>query len=308
MYSQFARDVATRVMSAGRRTKLLMMAGIGVSIAGFLTVSHLFHVPDCAGFGGSLIGQSSPVASIIVVAITLLGCVLLSTLIAGTVRFDAGLLCGVVGMAALSVRSGTMGDVLRQSSAAGPTIFIHFALELVLLYALVAVAWSLLWGMHVNGHLKADEFRDGVEDTDEPLPFKVSALAMQAGVMALLVMLFGQTDAKTQVMASTGIAAFFGAIAAYYMYPISPSPWLWIGPMVVGVVGYALAYFGAGTGDDWKTGQLSFSLAPLARALPLDYATAGPAGAILGYWMSRKWHRQRLDESSSTESAEVLSD
>ena len=51
----FAREVATQVTNASRRTKLLMTVGIGASIAGFLTVSHLFHVPDCAGFGGSLI-------------------------------------------------------------------------------------------------------------------------------------------------------------------------------------------------------------------------------------------------------------
>src|SRR3954462_9574137 len=121
MYSRFAKDVATQVMNASRRTKLLMMAGFAVSIAGFLTMSHLFHVPDCAGFGGSLLGQSSPVVTSIVVAVTLLGCVLISTLIAGSVRFDAGLLCGLIGMGALSVRSGTMGDVLRQSSASGPT-------------------------------------------------------------------------------------------------------------------------------------------------------------------------------------------
>src|SRR4051812_408005 len=122
-------SVLEQAWNASRRTKVQMLAGMAVSIAGFLTVSRLFHVPDCAGFGGSLLGQSSPVVSIVVLAVTLLGCVLLSTLIAGTVRFDAGLLCGVVGMAALSVRSGTMGDVLRQSSASGPTIFIHFALE-----------------------------------------------------------------------------------------------------------------------------------------------------------------------------------
>jgi hypothetical protein len=39
---------------------------------------------------------------------------------------------------------------------------------------------------------------------------------------------------------------------------------------------------------DWQIGQAGV---PLARALPLDYASAGPAGAILGYWMSRRWQR-----------------
>jgi hypothetical protein len=198
-----------------------------------------------------------------------------------------------------------MGDILRQTATSGPTVFIHFALELVMLYAFVAVAWSFLWGMHVNGFLKADEFRDGVEDTDEPLFFKISALAMQVGVMALFMMLLGQSDAKPQMLASVSISACIGACAAYYMYPISPSPWLWVGPMVVGVAGYALAYFSIGTGEEWKTGRLAFRLAPLAHALPLDYATAGPAGAILGYWMSRKWHRQRIEESTPAETVDA---
>src|SRR6185503_17481824 len=102
------------------------------------------------------------------------------------------------------------------------------------------------------------------EDTDEPLPFKIAAMAMQIGVMALLVLLLAQSDAKAQVIAAVGLASFLGAIVAYYMYPISPSPWLWIGPLVVGVAGYAIAYFHIGATDDWKTGQLDFKLAKLA--------------------------------------------
>ena len=40
-------------------------------------------------------------------------------------------------------------------------------------------------------------------------------------------------------------------------------------------------------------------LAPLSRPLPLDYASVGPAGALIGYWMSRRWHRTRQLESQS---------
>jgi hypothetical protein len=232
--------------------------------------------------------------------VALLAAVLLSTLIAGTIRFDAGLFCATAGMSALSMRSGRMGDVLRESAQSpSPVIFVHLALELVALYALVAVAWSMLWGLHTNGYLKADEFRDGVEDTDEPIIFKASALAMQVGVMAVCMMLLAQTDMKAQVIASVAVSAFVGACAAYYMYPISPSPWLWIGPMIVGAMGYVLMYFKHDPSDTaWKVGQLTSWTAPLARPLPLDYATAGPAGAILGYWMSRRWHRERLAETA----------
>ena len=287
-------------LSAYHRARLLMLCGLVVSSIVFAFASRLFHIPTFPHFGGSLLADASPMTSFIVVGVTLLAAVLLSTLIAGTIRFDAGLFCATAGMSALSMRSGRMGDVLRESAQSpSPVIFVHLALELVALYALVAVAWSMLWGLHTNGYLKADEFRDGVEDTDEPVIFKASALAMQVGVMAVCMMLLAQTDMKAQVIASVAVSAFVGACAAYYMYPISPSPWLWIGPMIVGAIGYVLMYFKHDPSDTaWKVGQITSWTAPLARPLPLDYATAGPAGAILGYWMSRRWHRERLAETA----------
>jgi len=301
MYRQFADAVVNEGMRASRRSKLLLLVGIVVAVVAFRFVSRQFHVPDSPHFSGSLLESGNPYVQLIAVGVTLLVSVLVGTLVAGTIRFDAGLFCGLVGMVALSTRCGTIGDVLRNTAPQGsPTVFVHLALELVVLYAFISVAWSILRGLHGSGYLKADEFRDGVEDTDEPIVFKVSALAMQVGVMAVLMFLLAQTDDKAQTILSVGLAAFVGACAAYYMYPISPSPWLWVGPLIVGVVGYGLAYFNTTPADDlWKTGQLTHALAALARPIPLDYATAGPAGAILGYWMSRKWHRERLAEDAA---------
>jgi hypothetical protein len=56
--------------------------------------------------------------------------------------------------------------------------------------------------------------------------------------------------------------------------------------LIVGVVGYFWAYTWPGL---WQIGNVAV---PLARALPLDWASAGPSGAILGYWMSRRWQRE----------------
>jgi hypothetical protein len=307
----FAKRMVDEGAATSRRSKAVLLAGIAVSIATFLFISHKFQIPTYPHFGGSLLSDANPIVTFIALGVGLLVAVLLSTLIAGTLRFDAGLFCGTLGMAVISIRGGRVGDVLRAdaSAAATPVIFIHFALELVVLYALISVAWSILWGLHTGGYLKADEFRDGVEDTDEPLIFKISALAMQVGVMALCMFLLAQTDAKPQAIAAVSISAFAGACAAYYMYPISPSPWLWVGPLVVGGAGYIFAYFNiAATDDLWKTGQLTHALAPLARPLPIDYATAGPAAAILAYWMSRRWHRQRLAEDTTPEivKAEII--
>jgi hypothetical protein len=307
MYQRAIHGLVNEALSASRRTKVILLMGMAVAIGVFLFISYKFEIPTYPHFGGSLLSDAAPIATFIALGVGLIVAVLLSTLVAGTLRFDAGLFCGLLGLSVISLRGGRVGDILRATSASAPSpvIFVHFALELVVLYALISVAWSLLWGLHTGGYLKADEFRDGVEDTDEPLLFKISALIMQAGVMALCMFLIAQTDAKPQVIAAVGVSAFTGACAAYYMYPISPSPWLWVGPLIVGGAGYVLAYFNINPADGlWKTGQLTHALAPLARPLPIDYATAGPAGAILAYWMSRRWHRQRLAEETTPEPTE----
>lgn len=298
--------VLSEVASVSRRTKLLMAAGLCVAMAVFTFLSRTFHVPASPGYSASVLRDGPWVMNLVVVAAGLVGSVAVTSLIVGRVRFDAGLFCAAVGMLVLSIRGGTMTQVLQAHAAdAGTGAFVSLAVELIVLYALVAVCWSALWSLHRGGWLNADEFRDGVEDTDEPLLFKVLGMLMQVGVMGLVVLLLAQTDQKAQVIAAVAAGSFLGAWAAYMMYPISPSPWLWVGPMLVGAVGYLLAYLNVPADDpNLRIGVLQYPLAPLARPLPLDYATAGPAGALLGYWVSRRAHRQRVAEALAQQNAQ----
>jgi hypothetical protein len=294
------------MLAPHHRNRLLMLTGITVCAAVFVGASKLFHVPATPGFSASILGAPSPTVSFLVVAAALLVCVLVGTLITGRVRFDAGLFCAVLGMLALSLRSGTVGDVLRATAGqgGGATAFMGFAAELLLLYAVLGLGWSVLWLLHRQDYLKADQFRDGVEETHDPVVIKVCALLMQAAGTALCMIVLVQTDSKTQVLWSVAAASYLGAILAHVLYPVSPSPWLWVGPMLVGVTGYVTAYLKLAPSDvAWRTGQLRFSLAPLARALPVDYVTAGTAGAVLGYWMSRKWQQQRAEGSGESPAA-----
>lgn len=286
-------------LSPYHRSRLLLLIGVAACIALFLFTARTFHVPAYRGVGGSILQEPRWLVNLVVVAGALIAAVLAGTLLAGTVRFDAGLFCACAGLAVLSMRAGTTGDVLRAAAPTGsPSVFMHLALELAVLYALVALSWSALWGLHARGWLKADEFRDGVEDTVEPVYVRAGALAMQVGIMALCLLLLAQTDAKVQVLLGVFLSAWAGACVAYYLYPISPSPWLWAGPLLVGVAGYGLAYFGVAPDGAWRNGHPQSALAALARPLPLDYASAGPVGAILGYWMSRRWYRQRTEEAA----------
>jgi len=270
--------------------QFMFLAGLVISVALFLFASRTFHVPTFPGLGGSLLAEPGALLAFGVIAAALLLCVLVGTGIAGWMRFDAGLFCAAGGMAALSWRAGTVGDVLRQAGPGGSTfIFIILALELSVLFALLGLGWSMLWWMHRQGWVKSEEIEDALEAESESVGMKWAALGIQAAVMAVIIMILGQSDTKVQAQFSVGVAAFIATWAACAIYPIGPSAWFWVGPLIVGVVGYVAAYFGTAPADDvWKTGQITSALAPLARALPLDYATAGPVGALLAYWLVRK--------------------
>src|SRR4051794_16392864 len=150
----FVDTIGRQAAAASRRSKSLLTVGVLVSMGCFGFASRTFHVPLAPRFDGSLLAQPAWIISVGVVAITLVVAVLLSTLIAGAVRFDAGLFCATAGMLALSGRCGRVGDVLRQSAgSAEPRVLVVLAVELVSIYALVAVAWSVLWGLHQGGYL-----------------------------------------------------------------------------------------------------------------------------------------------------------
>jgi hypothetical protein len=183
-----------------------------------------------------------------------------------------------------------VGDVLRTAGTSGGTfVLIVMGLELAVLFALIGLAWGCLWLMHKQGWIKSEELEDEVEEALEPTWEKWAALGLTAGIMAVLMMLLTHGDSKVQAQFSVGAAALIATCVACWLYPVGPSAWFWCGPLIVGLFGYVATY--AATPADapsWKTGHLTAALAPLARVLPLDYATAGVVGSLLGYWAMRK--------------------
>jgi len=55
------------------------------------------------------------------------------------------------------------------------------------------------------------------------------------------------------------------------------------------VIGYVSCYFRP---DGIEVGRTSGYFAALARPLPLDYASVGVAGSLMGYWISSRWHHR----------------
>lgn len=278
------------MISSYQRARFLLSVG---SIAAFLLcwfAGAALGIPAHRNFNASLLEQPSPAVALFVALVLTVACAMLGSAIAGTIRFEAGLATAGIGILALSIRGGSMHYTLVYST--GPQVFITLVSELMILYAILGAGWAVLWMLRNRGWLQDDPFRDGIADVDDPITQKFAALATQVVVMSIVMMILCETDRKPQVLASVGLAAFFGTLAAHSLFPVRPSLWYWTGPLVVGVVGYLLAY--GASGNSWQIGEVGGTFAPeLGRPLPLDYVGAGSAGAIIGYWTSRRWQRIR---------------
>jgi hypothetical protein len=282
-------------ISSYQRARFLLTVASTASFALCWFAGAAFGIPAYTKFDVSLLNQPSPAIALFITLVLTVACALIGSAIAGTVRFEAGLATAAIGLLALTMRGGPMRYTLFYGT--GPQVFLTLTAELMILYAILGIGWGVVWLLRNNGWLRDDPFRDGVADVNEPMSQKLSALATQAIVMALIMMLLCKTDRKPQVLASVFLGSFLATLAAHSLFPARPSMWYWVGPLIVGVVGYLMAF--SGSSNTWIIGWIGGKFAPeLARPLPLDYVGAGPAGAIIGYWTSRRWQRNREAEAN----------
>jgi hypothetical protein len=274
----------------GVRPKLIL--GLGVVIVGALLVwmGRILHIPTFPGRAGSLLQQDSWTVAIVFAWAMLVGGTLIASTFASRWHYEGGLVCACLGLAILSWQLGPMRFALFGSS--GPKVFWLFIVETVLLGAGVALAWWMVQrAMHAGVLPKEYQVDSREAESDDE---RFIAMAAQIIIMLLLMLLLGQTDAKLQTLASVGGSAYVAALAAHQFFPVRPSIYFWIGPLVLGIFGYFLQTLGSPL---WLIGDVSGFFAPLARPLPIDYASVGVAGSILGYWSSQNWHRGKAELS-----------
>jgi hypothetical protein len=284
-FGSASRDTS---MSSYQRARLLLTLGAITCFVLFWLASAAMDVPAYEGFSVSLLTQPSPFLALLLVVVMTMLCVLVGTAIAGTIRFDAGLVTAAIGLTAISMRGGPIRYTLMGST--GPQVFLTLVAELMILYAVLGLAWGVLWLLKGRNMLLDDPLRDAASGGDESASQRLLALATQAVVTALVMVLLVQTGEKAQVLVSLGIASYLGTLVAHGLFPTRPSVWYWGGPFVVGAAGYLMAYVGSG---NWMIGEVGGYAPALGRPLPLDYAGAGTTGAILAYWASRRWQRNR---------------
>jgi hypothetical protein len=278
-----------------RVTQLLFGCAVTGCFLIFWYAGRLLGVPAESRHGGSLLRQPTiggTITALIAAIVLLVGCTLLCSAFLRKRWFLAPLSAATAGLSAWSMRGGPMHEVLLYAPSTG--VFVQLAVELILLGALVAAIWLFVWQQH--------------DSTEELLSRGSIAVAVivQILVMGLLVLILAQTDAKKQCVA----AVFFaGLVSATMAQSFSPGPqaarWHWVAPIVVGVIGYFLA---AMLSQGWVSGsrELDGFWAPLARPLPLDYASAGMLGALLGYWMSIPEPEETTEEEQNSSQTDAV--
>lgn len=128
-----------RGISARVALSLAVLAACGIFALG----SRWLGVPVLAGFDGSLLLQPSPAAAIVAMAALLLVCTLVGTVLAGAVRFEAGLFAASFAMLIISYRCGTMQSVLLEGDGQ-PGLYWILILELLILSIILVGLWFLL--------------------------------------------------------------------------------------------------------------------------------------------------------------------
>ena len=273
-----------------RMTQAVVLTTAVACVAVFWFAGALLHVPAYRHYEGSLLQQpgAAKLTAVAAALVLFVGCAAAAQLVAGRWWLYAGLFSAAAGLAALSARAGPSRYVYFHADSAGDGrgVFLTLLVEMVLLFAAVGAVWFLV--------TRQAELLETAPTEPAParLPGRSSdwtgkarAVATQAAIMAFALLIFSRTDTKKCALISVLLAAFIGTSLAEHLFREEKAgAWYWAGPLLVGAIGFLLNFF---TADplSLQTGSPAGPLAALARPLPLDYASLGTIGAILGYWI-----------------------
>lgn len=287
-------------LSPYQRARILMFFASLISIFLFLGYSRLLHFPLAYHQGGSFVvegGVSAFFSLIVVFAL----CLFAGSLLVGRIRFDAGLVSACIGLGALSFISGDIRSIIQISNMPEKSLFTRLAFETAMLLFIIASARMLLGLFHKSKTLQdSEEIAPDPKNPPRNLHGNIlPSFAIQLLATFIALIFFIPKDDKLQALFGVAIASFVGVVAAQSFFETPNTAPHWIVPLLLALVGYA-AFAAHPLGAE--TANLTGTLAPLARPTPLDYAAAGPAGAIVAHWICRIWSRDLQEEDAKAES------
>jgi hypothetical protein len=269
------------IFNARRVTQAVVLIASAICFWMFWIVGEWIDFPVEYKHSGSVLYQHNGVLKLIVFWVLLIAVTVAGTLLTSWRWFLAGLFSACLGSSAWAIRGGTLRYVLFTASS--PSVFLVLAIEQILLVGGVAALWLVLWQLQESQRSLLAEQRPKIEEETTPGD-PIFAITTQALAMGILVLLLAATDMAKQVNLSVFIAAAAAtALAQSLQKGDKLGKWYWAGPILVGLIGYVGCYFSS---RGWDIGQPSGTLGPLARPLPMCYASFGMAGALFGYWTS----------------------
>ena len=275
------------IFTPHRRTQFWVTLASVACFALFWWAGKWIGIPAERGYEASLLQQHGAVLVVFATYVLLACGVIIGTLISGRAWFFAGLFAAAIGLIALSARGGPMRYALFQAIAqgTGKQVFLTLFFEQCLLFAAIGPLWWFFWSRYEIARPPAPAPDKKSAGTPQDSASSVAlALAAQVCVTGAVLLLLTATDNKKQVLVSTFLAGHLGAFVAEYFFAERKAvAWYWVAPFAAGAIGYLVTYF---TTTGIATGDPGGSLGALARAYPLDYAGAGIAGTLLGFWMA----------------------
>jgi hypothetical protein len=283
---------------------LALLVSATLAFAGFWGIGHVIGFPEFRGHNASLLIQPLPAATVLAVMLGVVLFTAIGSLLSGRLRYDAGWGVTVLGLYALRLRGGPIATTIADRP---PTVFITLLMELAVLTAILGIAWGILHTLRERGSafpslrrfLELPEATTRLADRKaaaETLDQKMLALALTTATMAVFMMILCRTGNRAQVFFAVGISAYLAVWIAHSFIPTRPAAWFWGGVALCGAVGYAWASF-ASSPAELAIGQPGGFLAPLARPLPMDYASIGVAAALWRYVQSRTHQLHRVIEA-----------
>jgi hypothetical protein len=117
----------------------------------------------------------------------------------------------------------------------------------------------------------------------------ISCLAATVLYSSILLMLLMRSSHRGQIIFALFASFLLATLIAHQQFATRFSLAAWAAPLVTGIVFYMLAMASSG-----NTGtNIWIEVQPFARALPIDWMTAGAGGSVLGYWISERIHELR---------------
>lgn len=263
-----------------------MFACIAAAFGVFWWAGDLLSIPRYRGFNASLLRQpgGSAVLSIIAAVVLMFAVAFVVGIVARRFWLLAGPLAALAGLSAWSFRGGAGYHAFLASSTSsnGTGVFFILAIECLIYGVALAGIWLMVYRL----------FRSPEANSERPYSLKptgeaIQVVLTQAAFTILGVILLVPTSDKGQAFFGVLTASMLAAgLTRYFHDSRSPNQWIWAAPILVGFLGFVVNGFGDGAQLAIETGRLTGTFAALARPLPLDYATAGVVGSLIGLAMT----------------------